>query len=109
MKRFAFFALMAAVLGGATFGQVYNNGPLVSNAGAGFGGADASAITAGLNAFGFAVHGSTTSFNNRLADDFTVPCGQSWALGTIRVYAYQTQTVISTTSNIIGANYRIWK
>lgn len=43
----------------------------------------------------------------RLADDFTIPAGQSWQINSIQVYGYQTGagTVVSPVN---AANLRIW-
>jgi len=43
--------------------------------------------------------------NNRCADDFVVPAGQTWTLSGLAVYAYQTN---STSNPFTAANYRIW-
>ncbi len=83
---------------------LYDNGPLTTHPGGGFGGADASAVqTALLNStYGF---GHAVSSGFRVADDFTVPAG-GWNITTITFYAYQTGS--TTTSTITGVNLRIW-
>jgi hypothetical protein len=96
-------AALLIVIASVGVAQTYTNGPLVSHPGGGFGGADASAITAPGTTFGY-----TSSPVFRLTDDFTVPCGQNWTLTTITSYGYQTQTVPSTISTLTGGNYRIW-
>ncbi len=84
---------------------LYDNGPLVTNPGAGFGGADASVLQTnlGLSTFGF---GHAVSSGFRVADDFTVPAGPGWMIDTITFFAYQTGS--STTSTINAVNLRIW-
>lgn len=47
--------------------------------------------------------GATT--NNRCADNFVVPVGQTWTINTVIVYGYQTNSVANP---FIGANLRIW-
>ncbi len=84
---------------------LFDNGPLVTNPGAGFGGADASVLqgSLGLNTFGFG-HAVASGF--RVADDFTVPAGPGWTIETITFFAYQTGS--STTSTMNAVNLRIW-
>ncbi len=83
---------------------LYDNGPLVTHPGGGFGGADASALQTaiGLNVYGF---GHAVSSGFRVADDFTVPAG-GWNISTITFYAYQTGS--TTTSTINNVNLVIW-
>lgn len=85
-------------------GLLFNNGPLVTHAGAGTGGADVSqlqSVTLGYGTFGFTSN-NATSF--RLTDNFTntVP----WKIDYIDVYAYQTGS--STTSTFTGGVIKIW-
>ena len=47
----------------------------------------------------------TATANNRLADDFVVPAGESWAISSVDVFAYQTS---STAFPIDQLNLRIW-
>ncbi len=82
---------------------LYDQSELVSNPGAGFGGADASAITAPGTLFGF---GNQQTIPNRMADDFTVPAGQSWQIDSIVIFHYQTGS--TTTSTFTGATLQIW-
>ncbi len=83
---------------------LYDNGPLVTHPGGGFGGADASALQTALllSTFGF---GHAVSSGFRVADDFTVPA-PGWNVTTITFYAYQTGS--TTTSTINAVNLRIW-
>lgn len=83
---------------------LYDNGPLVTNPGAGSGGADVSALQTGLGmgTYGF---GYQVSAGNRLADDFTVD-GGGWFIETITFFGYQTGS--STTSSFTGMNLQIW-
>jgi len=110
MKRYASALLLSVLVAGSTIGQTYVNGPTVTHPTGGFGGAPASALEATLNNVGFGC-GGFAGFNNRLADEFTVPCGETWTLTNIRVFGYQTQAAagpFTTVSTFTGANYRIW-
>ena len=87
--------------------QTYVSGPYVTHPGLGpVANSDASAITAPTTIFGFGVQivGST---DNRVADDFTVPCGEFWVISSIKVFGYQTGSTVPT-STLTQANYRIW-
>ncbi len=45
--------------------------------------------------------------NNRCADDFTVPVGETWTVSSVVTFAYQTGFA-GGTSPIVGATLRIW-
>lgn len=96
---------------------IYDNGPLSSGATsksgvaapAGFtwselstdnGGGNFSNTTLGA---GCQQIGATT--NNRCADNFVVPVGQTWTINSVIVFGYQTNSVANP---FIGANLRIW-
>jgi hypothetical protein len=83
---------------------LYDNGPLVTHPGGGFGGADASVLQTnlGLTTFGYG-HALTSGF--RVADDFTIADG-GWFIDTITFFAYQTGS--STVPTIDHVNLRIW-
>jgi hypothetical protein len=82
---------------GPGFTLLYDNGPLVTNPGAGPGGSDISAVqtSLGLSTFGF---GHQVSFNYWVADDFTVPAG-GWNIAGFGFYAYQTGSTTTSTIN----------
>ena len=80
---------------------LHDQSELVSNPGAGFGGADASAITTPGTLFG----ASTTGNPFKMSDDFTVPPGQSWQIDSIIVFGYQTGS--TTTSTMTEARLEI--
>ncbi|MBV6397866.1 MAG: hypothetical protein CDJEALGM_00226 [Ignavibacteria bacterium] len=82
---------------------LYNQSELVSNPGAGAGGADASAITDPGTTFGY---GNQITANNRMADDFTIPSGETWQIDSIILFHYQTGS--TTTSTINNINLQIW-
>ncbi len=100
--------LLTASLGlanGASAALLYNNGPLITHPGQGFGGANASALAsgAGMNTSGF---GMQSGSGNRVADDFTVPAGQNWLVSVLKFYGYQTGS--TTASTFTGLNAEIW-
>jgi hypothetical protein len=110
MKRYAYVAALLVLAASITSGQViYNNGPYVTHAtGGGVAGLDPlSSLQTNL---GLATFGPTSGGTFRLADDFTVPCGEQWTLNSIKVFAYITQAAapFNTTSPFTSANYRIW-
>ncbi len=91
-----------AVWGGAA--QVlFNNGPLITGTGNGAGGANTSAIEEPGTLFGFGCQGN---LGNRMADDFTIPAGQTWVINQITTFQYQTGS--TTTSSFTGGTLRIW-
>ena len=45
--------------------------------------------------------------NNRCADDFVVPVGETWTVSGVTIFVYQTGFA-GVTSPVIGANLRIW-
>ena len=83
---------------------LYDNGPLVTNPGAGAGGADASSLQTALGAgtFGFG-HALSTGF--RIADDFVVG-GSGWLINTVTFFSYQSFS--TTTPTTTAVNVRIW-
>jgi subtilisin-like proprotein convertase family protein len=96
-------AVPSSQLGG---GVLFDNGSVVNFPGGGPGGADDSRLedtTLQDNIFGFG-HAIATGF--RMADDFTIPAGQSWQIDTITFFAYQTGS--TTTSTINDIRVQIW-
>ncbi len=83
---------------------LFDNGPLITNAGAGAGGADVSALqtAVGGGIFGF---GHQLLNNNRVADDFVVS-GSGWLVNTVTFFAYQTGS--TTTSTMNAVTLQIW-
>jgi hypothetical protein len=84
-------------------GLLHDNGPLVTNPGAGFGGADASTPGPGLNTLGY---GMQTTLFNRVADNFVVPEGERWRLTSARFFGYQGGS--SLVSTFTELHLRIW-
>ncbi len=82
---------------------IYSNGTIVNQPGAGFGGADVSALHDGLGSLGL---GHQFSFGYRLSDDFTIPAGETWTIDSIVFLAYQTNSGnISTLTAVNCAIY----
>lgn len=83
---------------------LFDNGPLVTHPGGGFGGANASAVqtTLGMSVYGF---GMQHTLPNTLADDFTIPAGETWTLEQVTFFGYQTGS--STTSTFTGMYFQI--
>ncbi|MDH4070395.1 MAG: T9SS type A sorting domain-containing protein [Ignavibacteria bacterium] len=83
---------------------LYDNGPLITHPGGGFGGADASAVQTSLlmSVYGFGHQGSLGTW---VADEFVVT-DPSWTLDSLCFFAYQTGS--STTSTITAVKYQIW-
>ena len=83
---------------------LYDNGPLLTHPGGGYGGADASAVQTAL---GMSVYGF--NFNHTIpysfADDFVVPQGETWTIEQATFFGYQTGS--STTSTFTGMYFQI--
>jgi hypothetical protein len=97
------FLILCGVLCANGAALLFDNGPLITHAGAGGGGADASALqqALGMTTYGY-------SFQNpsfRLADDFVVPSG-GWTIGSMTFFGYQTNS--TTTSTFTAMTLRIW-
>jgi hypothetical protein len=82
---------------------LHDNGPFITGVGTGFGGADISEIETGFNTFGY---GFQNALGLRLADDFTVPSGQTWTLSNLHVRGYQTGA--PTSGTMTGGFVQIW-
>jgi hypothetical protein len=85
---------------------LWDNGPLVTQPGGGFGGADASAVQSalGLYTYGF---GHQLSANNHIADDFFITDPNGWHIDQITFFAYQTGAPTSP-SPLTAVYYQIW-
>ena len=83
---------------------LWDNGPLITTPGGGFGGADVSELQTllGGNVLGY---GHQFSAGFRIADDFTVGAG-GWHIDAVIFYAYQTGGGIPST--ITSVNMNIW-
>ncbi|MCA3006362.1 MAG: hypothetical protein LW650_05520 [Planctomycetaceae bacterium] len=118
-KRALAITLLMAAAGTAHAQSVlFNNGTLVTNAGAGADGAanggcftgngDSSAIEAGFTTFGFNMNTAASATGGfRVADDFAVPCGVTWNPSQFRFFTYQTGAFPCSTT-ITSAEIKIY-
>ena len=90
--------------GPSTITVIYDNGAFVTHPGTGYNGADVSALHDGFSTLGFTCD---SSLGYKLADDFTVPAGQSWYIDEMTFYPYQSG-VTDTMSTITGLYVQIW-
>ena len=76
---------------------LWDNGPMTTHPGGGFGGADASALqtSLGMGVYGFG-HAISTGYS--VADDFTIS-GGDWTIEELHFFAYQTGSTITPTIN----------
>lgn len=121
LKRFSFYAfvMMAvfSVLSGNAAAQViYDNGPFITgsvskNGTAAPSGKQWSEVqndngnTTESNTLAASGCQAVSGGNNRCADDFIVPVGETWTLNTVTVYIIQ---VGATTNPVNNMNLRIW-
>lgn len=82
---------------------LWDNGPVITSYGTGFGGADESIIDPTEITNGF---GCQWAADIRLADDFEVPAGQNWEIDKISLIGYQTGE--GPPSSIVGAYIEIY-
>lgn len=82
---------------------LFTSGPHYNVPNGGAGGAHLSSLQSSLSmsSYGWA---HQTGF--RVAEQFTIPSGQTWNIENVELYAYQTGS--TTTSTITGVNIRIW-
>lgn len=101
--------LSVLLVSALALGQTYINGPFVTHPGQGpLSGTDASVQTHPTVPFGYGLMTApSANLDNRVADDFTVPCGQSWIISTVQVFAFQRFAPVPTPS-LSHANFRIW-
>ncbi len=83
---------------------IYEQHELASNHGAGVGGADLSELIAGQTSWG---SGFQMTIPNSVADDFTVPAGETWTVDGFLFYGYQTGSPVSpsTFTDVIARVY----
>ena len=87
----------------STLSLLYDNGPLVTHPGGGFGGADASALQSTvLNSYG---SNQNATLNYRIADDVVV-IGGAWTIDSVAFFGYQTGS--TTTSTFTSVHLQIW-
>lgn len=79
----------------------------MNSAGSGIGGADESilqTVSHNMNILGF---GHQIQNNNKVAEDFEIPAGETWQIDFFVFFAYQTGS--TTTSSINDLRFQIWK
>lgn len=105
MNKLFVMSVIAGTAAMASAGStLWDNGPIVTNPGGGFGGADASLIQSQL---GMTILGGNTNVGSfRRADNFTVGAG-GWQLDSIQVFGYFTGGN-TTTSPVEGLYVQIW-
>jgi hypothetical protein len=85
---------------------LWDNGPLVTSPGTGAGGADESILQStslGMNVLGFGIQFGS---GNSIADDFTVPAGETWDITDMTFFGYQTSAPSS--GSITGLYIQIY-
>jgi hypothetical protein len=107
MRRFAVIVLSIAGTSSALAIDLYNNGGLITNPGAGLGGANVSQCPATYNTAGYA--SVANGFTSKVADNFTVPAG-GWTVDSIVSYGYMTSTYPNppVASPLTGVTVEIW-
>lgn len=85
--------------------QIYDNGPIFNSVGTGAGGTNQSILYTTTFSMGTIGFGQQQTTFNRIADDFTVDCGE-WTIDSIYLYGYQTNSGLTSTFN--NYNLRIW-
>lgn len=111
MKSIVLVATCCVAIASLASGQTFSSGPYITHPGGGPGGADGSALDTAVQPAGpgFSILGYNTNATAgvRVADDFTVPCGQIWNISSIKVFGYQTGSGTAATS-LNSGNYKIW-
>lgn len=85
---------------------LWDNGPLVTSPGTGAGGTDESILQStslGMNILGFGIQ---LGSGNSIADDFTVPAGETWDITDMTFFGYQTNA--PSTGTITGLYVQIY-
>lgn len=107
------FVAAAALAAGAQAQVLYNNGGFVTNPTGGTGQiaglpisqSDGFTVPGQTFIFSTAGVGATVSANTSLADNFTVPAGQTWDLNTVTLFAFQTS---QTTPTVTRIHVNLW-
>gem|GEM_PF-2958414 len=82
-----------------------NNGPFITGQGIGSGGADVSQTEQSFFAFGFEASRNASA---AVTDDFYVPCGTTWTISELEVYAYQGAAAATGPATIAEAYVAIY-
>ena len=84
---------------------LYDNGPLLTSPGTGVGGADESVLQNNTLLMTTLGAGHQFALGYRVADQFTIPAGETWDITNITTFAYQTGS--STTSTMTQVSIEI--
>jgi hypothetical protein len=95
--------LIAATLSAQVSTLSYDNGPFINRPGSGPGGADGSALQDGMGVYGWS---ASQSPGTRVADDFTIPTGETWTLSSVRFFGYCPMA--ATEPGFSGLTLQIW-
>ena len=103
LVAFLVLVILSANLAAAQQGSLlYDNGGFVNRPGEGPGGADLSLALPGWGVWGVP---SVEYYNARVADDFTIPAGDTWNISSARFFLYICGT---TDSPFTRMSLRIW-
>lgn len=115
MKRFSavWTSVLTLAMVSTSVGQtIYSNGGIVTNPGAGSFGADVSQASVTANSGGSSAFLSGAGPGFRIADNFTVPVGETWTVTSISNLLYITSTLGTygnpPASPITSINMNIW-
>ena len=80
--------------------ELFDNGPVLTHTGTGVGGADESWLqtTLGMGIYGF---GHAQSAGYRVADQFTIPAGETWDITNVTFFAYQSFAGTTSTMTVL--------
>ena len=98
MIKLILFVTYLALAAARASSLLFSNGAVVSDSGAGAGGADASVLRDGLTVLGY-----ETGSVYGMADEFTVPAGESWNITRLRFFGYQTFSGTASTLTTLKA------
>lgn len=77
---------------------IFNNGPIITNEGAGPDGTDLSVVKTEMNMWNYG-YNTNTEIGYRNADEFTVPEGETWVIHSLGFYNWQTESGLTPTIN----------
>jgi hypothetical protein len=85
---------------------LFDNGPLVNSPGTGVGGADESVLQNNTLLMTTLGAGHQFALGYRVADQFTIPAGETWDITNITTFAYQTGSSTSSTMTQVSIEIR---
>lgn len=102
MAVWGFCSFLANLSTAQQSGLLYDNGAFINHPGEGPGGTDLCIVPSGWGVWGVP---AVEYYGARVADDFTVPAGETWDIGFARFFLYEYGT---TTSKFTRMSLRIW-